>query len=125
MINNIYQFLSNIILSTDARGKLKEGLEEVSKESLKYASIFFGAVAGLVAVVLIVAGIYYGVMLGTSTDAEKRQKWIKNIKWLLVSFVAILIIWGLASLIIGAVNGVFSQEIKVKSLIFDNHLWVF
>ncbi|OYD26678.1 hypothetical protein EI74_0611 [Mycoplasma testudineum] len=60
-----------------------------------------GAFSGVIAIVLIVLAIFYFVKLSTVANRpELRARYLNSIKWVAITFVAVLIIWGLSNIAI-------------------------
>ncbi|MDZ7293339.1 Mbov_0395 family pilin-like conjugal transfer protein [Mycoplasmopsis pulmonis] len=67
----------------------------------------FGAFSGLIGLALIIMAIYYFVKLSTKADnPEEKRKYLNAIRWVGLSFIAILVIWAISGFVVGSLTNV-------------------
>ncbi|PAF55120.1 Mbov_0395 family pilin-like conjugal transfer protein [Mycoplasmopsis agassizii] len=103
-----------IVTQALARGDLKLFGDHIKTT----VNAVLGAFSGAIAIALIVLVIFYFVKLAANANnVERRARYMNSIKWVGISFVAVLIIWGVSSIAINLMEAKLTTTPSTSSFI--------
>lgn len=76
-------------------------LGDLPDRILKILNTVMGAFAGIVGMALVICAILYFIKLSfVANDYTKKRKYLNALKWVLISFIGIILIWSISGVVI-------------------------